>query len=104
MINLPDWQNIHNIIIKCENRLKNRRIIFFPAGPFPEADKNPAYAIRFENRLIFCASSSSHHAGSVTYLSPDSIRVYLAEYSASKHLNPEKLVHNLAHFKKIHFL
>ena len=27
MIKLPDWLNIHNIIIKCENRLKNRRII-----------------------------------------------------------------------------
>ena len=34
MINLPDWQNIHNIIIKCENRLKNRRIILPCRLPF----------------------------------------------------------------------
>jgi hypothetical protein len=33
MINLPDWQNIHNLIIKFENRLKTGEF-FLPCVPF----------------------------------------------------------------------
>jgi hypothetical protein len=40
MINLPDWLNIHNKIIKCENGLKNRGIILFPAGSFSPENRN----------------------------------------------------------------
>jgi hypothetical protein len=34
MINLPDWLNIHNIIIKIRKSFENGRFFLFPTYPF----------------------------------------------------------------------
>ena len=47
MINLPDWLNIHNKIIKIRKSFENRRFFLFPTCPFSEVNKGDAYAIRF---------------------------------------------------------
>jgi len=52
MINLPDWLNIHNIIIKIRKSLENGRFSLFPICPFSEANMDDAYAIRFEKRAM----------------------------------------------------
>jgi len=52
MINLPDWLNIHNIIIKIRKSFENGRFSLFPTYPFSEANKDDVFAIRFEKRVM----------------------------------------------------
>jgi len=40
MINLPDWLNIHNIIIKIRKSFENGRFSLFPTYPFSEVNKD----------------------------------------------------------------
>ena len=47
MINLPDWLNIHNIIIKIQKSFENGRFSLFPTYAYSEANKGDAYTIRF---------------------------------------------------------
>jgi hypothetical protein len=52
MINLPDWLNIHNIIIKIRKSFENGRIFLVPAFPFSEASKDKVYAIWSQSQWL----------------------------------------------------
>ena len=58
MINLPDWLNIHNIIIKFKNRLKTGEFFSFLGALFQRRTR-VMYTVLFENRAMYAAGR--HH-------------------------------------------
>ena len=79
MINLPDWLNIHNIIIKFKNRLKTGEFFSFLGALFQRRTR-VMYTVLFENRAMY---AGRHHGSLFSILIHAGIR-----YMPYSWLNP----------------